>query len=160
MGVIMACNHEQLTQLIEQKQLRATEARCRILELLYDTREHYTPEEMLEALREHGKPFSIATLYQNLSKLAEVGLISRFVGPDGQTRYDANTAPHHHLVCKICGRMIDVDVEGPLEEVRPRALFADEEPVLPEWKVDDIHIELQGVCPDCQARISREAGGA
>ena len=152
MGVFMACEREQLTQLIERKNLRATEARCRILELLHETHEHYTPEEMLEALRERGKPLSIATLYQNLQKLSETGLIARFVGPDGHTRYDVNTRPHHHLVCKICGRMVDVGVEGPLASLRPCALFAEEEGEVAAWQVGDVHIEFHGVCPACQAR--------
>jgi Fe2+ or Zn2+ uptake regulation protein len=156
MGVFMACERETLTQLIEQKNLRATEARCRILELLHETHAHYTPEELLEALRERGKPLSIATLYQNLAKLAEAGLIARFVGPDGHTRYDVNTEPHHHLVCRICGRMVDVGVEGPLGRLRPKALFEEEEADVVEWRVDDVHLEFHGVCPACRARLARE----
>ena len=156
MGLFMACNREQLTQLIEQRHLRATEARCRILELLHETHEHYTPEEMLEALRERDKPLSIATLYQNLAKLAEAGLISRFVGPDGHTRYDVNTEPHHHLVCKVCGRMVDVGVEGPLERLRPTALFEEEEGEVAAWDVGDVHLEFHGACPACRAKMAHE----
>jgi len=153
----MACEREQLTQMIERKKLRATPARCRILELLHETHEHYTPEEMLEALRKRGKSLSIATLYQNLQKLSEVGIIARFVGPDGHTRYDVNTKPHHHLICKVCGRIVDVDVAGPLAELRPVALFDEERAGVSAWTVDETHIELHGVCPECQARLEREA---
>jgi len=153
----MACERELLTKQIENRGLRATEARCRILELLYDTHEHYTPEEMLDALRERGKPLSIATLYQNLQKLSEAGIIARFVGPDGHTRYDVNTKPHHHLVCKICGRMVDVGVEGPLDELRPVALFEEEQKEVAAWRVEETHLELHGVCPECQARLAGEA---
>jgi len=152
----MACERELLTEQIENKGLRATEARCRILELLYDTHGHYTPEEMLDALRERGKPLSIATLYQNLQKLNEAGIIARFVGSDGHTRYDINTNPHHHLICKVCGRMVDVGVEGPLGELRPVALFKKERDDVADWRVDDLHLELHGICPACQAR---QAGG-
>ena len=156
MGVFMACEREPLTQLIERKNLRATEARCRILGLLHETHAHYTPEEMLEALRERGKPLSIATLYQNLAKLAEAGLIARFVGPDGHTRYDVNTEPHHHLVCRVCGRMVDVGVEGPLASLRPRALFAEEKDEVAAWRVGDVHLEFHGVCPACRVKLERE----
>ncbi|WP_457637132.1 Fur family transcriptional regulator [Oceanithermus sp.] len=152
----MACEREQFTKLIEQKNLRATEARCRILELLHETHEHYTPEEMLEALRERGKPLSIATLYQNLAKLADAGLIARIVGPDGHTRYDVNTLPHHHLVCKVCGRMLDVGVEGPLQDLRPVALYDDEEDPA-TWRLGEVHLEFHGVCPACQARLAEAA---
>jgi len=156
MNVFMACERESLTRRIEQKNLRATEARCRILELLQETHEHYTPEEILEALRERGKPLSIATLYQNLQRLSEVGLIARFVGPDGHTRYDVNTGPHHHLVCRVCGRMVDVGVEGPLERLRPKALLSEKEDEVAAWQTGEVHLEFHGVCPVCQARIERE----
>jgi len=154
----MACEREFLTKLIENNGLRATEARCRILELLYDTHEHYTPEEMLDALRDRGKPLSIATLYQNLQKLSEAGVIARFVGPDGHTRYDVNTKPHHHLVCKVCGRMLDVNVVGPLEELEPVPIFDSERSRASSWRVEEVHIELHGVCPECQARFERQVG--
>ena len=155
MGVFMACKSEELTKLIENKHLRATAARCLILELLHETHRHYTPEEMLEALRERGTPLSIATLYQNLAKLSDAGVIARFVGPDGHTRYDVNTRPHHHLVCKICGRMVDVGVKGPLDEIKPQALYDDEAEEVAAWRIDEIHLEIHGICPRCQARLAR-----
>ena len=151
MYVFMACEKKTLTETIESSGLRATEARCRILELLFSTHGHYTPEEMLEALRERGKPLSIATLYQNLQKLSEVGIIARFVGRDGHTRYDANTKPHHHLVCKVCGRIVDVGIEGPVSELRPAALFEEERGEVAAWRVEETYIELYGICPECQA---------
>ena len=151
MGVFMACNREDLTRLIEQKGLRATQARCRVLELLHETHEHYTPEEILDVLRERGTPLSIATLYQNLARLSSAGIIARFVGPDGHTRYDVNVKPHHHLVCDVCGRMVDVGVEGSLAGLRPVPLFADEED-LSAWDVGEVHLEFHGVCPACRAR--------
>jgi len=155
--MFMACEQKTLTEIIEKSGLRATEARCRILELLFSTHEHYTPEEMLDALRRRGKPLSIATLYQNLQKLSEVGIIARFVGRDGHTRYDANTKPHHHLVCKICGRMVDVGVKGPLSKLRPVALFDEDQDEVSSWRVEELHLELHGVCPQCQAQFEREA---
>ncbi len=157
MGVFMACKIEELTKLIENKHLRATAARCLILELLHETHRHYTPEEMLEALRERGTPLSIATLYQNLAKLSDAGVIARFVGPDGHTRYDVNTRPHHHLVCKICGRMVDVGVKGPLDEIKPQALYDDEAEEVAAWRIDEIHLEIHGICPACRAKLSRQA---
>ena len=151
----MTCNRPEVTERIAARGLRATPARCRIVALLLDTHEHYTPEEMLEELRRRGEPMSIATLYQNLAKLSEAGVIGRFVGPDGVSRYDAVTDPHHHLVCEVCGRMVDVRAAGPLEAIQPEAIFEEDAAELARWRVKAKKVEFTGVCPACQARLER-----
>ena len=153
----MTCERPEVTQRITARGLRATPARCRIVALLLDTHEHFTPEEMLEELRRRGEPMSIATLYQNLAKLSEAGVIGRFVGPDGVSRYDAVTEPHHHLVCEVCGRMVDVKAEGPLELITPRPVFADDAEELKRWRVTARKVEFSGVCPACQAQLQAES---
>ncbi len=151
----MTCERPEVTERITARGLRATPARCRIVSLLLDTHEHYTPEEMLEELRKRGEPMSIATLYQNLAKLSEAGVIGRFVGPDGVSRYDAVTDPHHHLVCEVCGRMVDVRVAGPVEALVPEPIFPEDMGVLDRWQVRSRKVEFTGICPDCQARVGR-----
>ncbi len=151
----MTCERPEVTERIAARGLRPTPARCRIVALLLDTHEHYTPEEMLEELRKRGEPMSIATLYQNLAKLSEAGVIGRFVGPDGVSRYDAVTDPHHHLVCEVCGRMVDVRAAGPLEAIRPEPVFPEDEGELARWQVKAKKVEFTGVCPACQARLER-----
>ena len=147
----MACERHEITEQLRRHGLRPTPARCRILELLTRRREHYTPEEMLEALREEGEPMSIATLYQNLSKLTEAGLVARFLGADGVSRFDATTEPHHHLVCEVCGRIVDVEAEG-LKALKPRPLHGDS---LAGWQVREKRVEFVGVCPACQEKRAR-----
>ncbi len=151
----MTCNRPEVTERITARGLRATPARCRIVALLLDTREHYTPEEMLEALRRRGEPMSIATLYQNLAKLSEAGVIGRFVGPDGVSRYDAITEPHHHLVCEVCGRMVDVRAGGPLEAIHPEPVFEEDAPTLSRWRIKARKVEFTGICPACQAHLEK-----
>lgn len=152
----MACERHEITEQLRRHGLRPTPARCRILELLTRRREHYSPEEMLEALREEGEPMSIATLYQNLAKLSEAGVIGRFVGPDGVSRYDVVTEPHHHLVCRVCGRMVDVRVKGPLGDLAPEPIFAEDAGELARWRVKGAKVEFSGVCPDCQLHLHRK----
>ncbi len=153
----MACDRAEITERLTAHGLRPTPARCRILGLLVDTHAHFTPEEMLEALRERGEPMSIATLYQNLAKLSEAGVIGRFVGPDGVSRYDVVTEPHHHLVCRVCGRMIDVRVRGPLEELTPEPVFPEDADELARWRIQGAKVEFAGVCPACRAKLEAEA---
>lgn len=155
MIIIMGSSNSQAAQLLETRGLRPTDARRYILELLLETHQHYTPEELSEALRSRGRPLSIATLYQNLNKLAEKGLLVRFKGPDGVLRFDANVAPHHHLVCIECGAMVDVKVIGPLARISPKPVTRGEALEMDSWSIQEKHIEFRGLCPACQAKQTR-----
>ncbi len=143
---------EDVQRRLEAVGLRPTLARRLVLELLYETNCHYTAEEMLEALRARGTPLSVATLYQNLRQLVERGLLRKVTGPDGVVRYDANLEPHHHLICRRCGRMVDVAVEGLPATLRPVPLptTPSAERELARWRVLAPHVELEAICPSCQ----------
>lgn len=135
--------------LLSAHDLRPTQARRHLLELLYSDNSHYTPEEMLSALDARGRTLSAATLYQNLRQLTEKGLLTKLTGPSGVTRYDANTTSHDHMICKRCGKMVDVVTSGPISELRPSPL-SHESADLTAWELEHRQIEYQGVCPACQ----------
>ncbi len=145
-------NHQNILEMLQRSGLRPTRARRIILELLAEKNRHFTPEEMLDTLRERGQPLSIATLYQNLAKLVEKGLVIKIVGLDGSFRYDFNHEPHNHMVCQRCGKIVDVVVSGPLDqiEVQPH----DDDDAVNQWQILERRVELIGLCPDCQFRRS------
>lgn len=140
--------------------LRPSSPRIAVLSFLERRGQHLTPYEIYEGLRAAGAPVSIATLYQNLQALSRHGLIKRIVGPDGAVRYDVNLAPHHHLVCERCGRLVDVGLSGPLD-VRPVLLSRhglEQEPPLDAagagWRIQGAQVEFRGTCPDCSQRTT------
>ena len=142
--------------------------------------EHLTPAEIFHGLRESGQAVSIATLYQNLQALSRRGLIKRIVAPDGAVRYDVNLAPHHHLVCRRCGRLVDVELSepltvrpvvpphgGPADGARPMkepaALGERQEPDLAGWQLLSAQVEFHGLCPQCarpRGKGSRQGAGS
>ena len=129
--------------------LRPTEARRRVLALLTRENLHLTTEGIMQALHNKGYPLSVATLYQNLNKLVEAGLLVHIKGPDGLMRFDANLAPHHHLVCRKCGKMVDVKSS---EETLLKKHPLDFQSGIPlsDWQLEHIKIEFKGTCPDCK----------
>ena len=144
--------------------LRPSSPRIAVLSYLERQRQHLTPYEIYEGLRAAGEPVSIATLYQNLQALSRHGLIKRIVGPDGAVRYDVNLAPHHHLLCERCGRLVDVELSEPLD-VRPVLLFTQDQDDAPPsdatqagWQINGAHVEFRGTCPECSRRSSSSAG--
>ena len=131
--------------------IRPTKARIWIMEHLIRSNSHPSTEELNMALREKGCLIPPATLYQNLEKLTAEGLLIRFKGIDGQARYDANLALHHHLICRICNRVRDIRLDTPLTSL----LIRDDKTgnTVENWTLENAAIELKGICPDCDAAL-------
>jgi Fe2+ or Zn2+ uptake regulation protein len=72
---------------------------------------HVTAEQLYAELAEQVPSLSAATVYDTLDLLDELGLIRRVSTPRGATTYDSRTDDHHHLVCRACGRIQDLDAE-------------------------------------------------
>jgi Fur family transcriptional regulator, ferric uptake regulator len=80
-----------------------------------------TAQDLYGELRSQGSPVGLTTVYRHLKVLADAGEIDVVHRPDGEAQYrlcfpttsDLAAAPehHHHLVCRVCGR--SVEVEGP-----------------------------------------------
>lgn len=135
--------------MMREQGLRPTKARLRILKLLLEGHNHLSAEEIQEYLRDQGYRIGLATLYQNLSRLTEENLLVRFNGRDGLIRYDATLEPHHHVHCLKCGRITDVQVhEDQLRNLQPVSLEAGSS--LQEWDLQELHLELRGLCPSCR----------
>ena len=82
-----------------------------IKEYLSSTKEHPTADTIYMKVREVYPNISLGTVYRNLSLLAERGEIVKLSCGDGCDRFDGNTEPHYHFICRHCGRVIDLDME-------------------------------------------------
>ena len=121
---------------------RITPQRLAIAKIVLESGEHPSVEQIY---RQVGKDFpttSLATVYNTLERLKEMGEVLELPSSGG-SRYDGlNPQPHPHLRCTVCGAIEDLDVDlGPAaQEVAARRGYA------------DVHhrLELYGVCPRCQ----------
>jgi Fur family peroxide stress response transcriptional regulator len=122
-----------------------------ILSHLAGRTDHPTADAVLRALRLDGHDLGPATLYQNLGKLAEAGLVARISGPDGLMHFDPTVEAHPHMTCRRCGKIVDAQVEADLvERLTPRCPHSGRS--LSDWQVEGVDLELRGVCPACLAR--------
>ncbi len=138
-----------MAQKLGELGLRSTKARVLILSFLAKRRDHPTAEDILQGLRKQGHQVGPATLYQNLGKLADAGLIARLNGPDGLMHFDGNVAPHPHLACLQCGAIIDVEVDiCAIQELKPTDPDTGEP--ISGWSLEEIQLELKGICPNCR----------
>lgn len=92
----------------------------KILEIVESSRSHLTAEQVFEQLREAYPSVVLATVYNNLNRLWEEGRIRKISVEGMPDRYD-RIVRHDHLVCRKCGRLLDVDLGDLTEQLEKKA---------------------------------------
>ena len=131
-------------------QERSTRQKRALAAVLDASDEFRSAQDLHAALQAQGQNMALTTIYTQLRALAEAGDIDALRGDDGETRYRRCTTDehHHHLVCRHCGRA--VEVEGP--EVERWATRTGRN----HGFRDVTHtVEVVGTCPECAAEADR-----
>jgi Fur family peroxide stress response transcriptional regulator len=121
---------------------RATPQRLAILKVLTENKEHPSADQIYGQVRKTFPTTSLATVYNTLECLKEMGEVLELPFGDGN-RYDGrNPSPHPHLVCTVCGRIEDlsIDLRKTAAELAATWGYANVRP----------RLEFYGVCPRCQ----------
>ena len=123
--------------------LRATRQRTAVAKLLDDTEGFRSAQEIHEKLRGRGEGIGLTTVYRTLQSLAEAGEVDVLRTANGEAVYRrCSSHHHHHLVCRRCGRT--VEVEGPTVE-----RWAEQIAHAHNFTDIDHTVEISGVCPAC-----------
>jgi Fur family ferric uptake transcriptional regulator len=94
---------------------RATKQRAAVVELLNEVDDFRSAQELHDELRKRGDGIGLTTVYRTLQSLSEAGEIDVLRTGSGEAIYRRCSAHHHHhLVCRVCSRT--VEVEGPAVE--------------------------------------------
>ena len=97
--------------------VRSTRQGAAVDAALRDADGFRTAQDLHGELRRRGETVGLTTVYRHLKSLADAGEIDVVLRPDGEAQYrlcrpvDVAAEHHHHLVCRVCGR--SVEVEGP-----------------------------------------------
>jgi Fe2+ or Zn2+ uptake regulation protein len=133
---------ESLQKQLEQKGIRPSYHRLKILKYLDAHRTHPTVDIIYEALRKELPTISKTTIYNTLTLLLENGLISHLTISGNDVRYDAEAQPHSHFQCKKCNEVYDI------EEVKcPHVKKG-----IAGNQVDEVHLYFKGTCKECIKR--------
>ena len=87
---------------------RYSPKRDAILRCLRSTTCHPSAEWVYSQLKPEIPDLSLATVYRNLARFRAEGEVQVIGCVDGEDRYDGNTAPHGHFICRGCGAVIDL----------------------------------------------------
>jgi Fur family ferric uptake transcriptional regulator len=122
---------------------RTTRQRTTIEKLLSDLDEFVTAQRVHEMLAARGSKVGIATVYRNLQKMAADGDID-VLHIDGEALYRACDARehHHHIVCRECGKAVEIEIPGFEQWVRTHANCHGYTEV-------NHTVEIFGLCPEC-----------
>jgi len=99
--------------------LAVTVQRRRIFEALSGRTDHPTPDQVYAAVNDTLPGVSRTTVYRVLDTLVRAGVLAKACSPSAASRVDPRTSPHHHLVCRRCDRLFDVDEEAVEHRIRP-----------------------------------------
>ncbi len=95
--------------------LKWTQTRQAIIDLLHSKKGHLSAEEIFIEVKKLYPGIGLATVYRTLELLTELGILRKFDFKDGRARYEfiagKETVEHYHLVCRICGKIIDYEVD-------------------------------------------------
>lgn len=125
---------------------RYSRQRERIYQAVHASREHPSAQMVYDLLREEMPRLSLGTVYRNLHQMAREGMLQELEGPTA--RFDACLAPHAHIRCTCCGRVMDLSA---LEEPAPVRSAAEA-----GWQVERYSLMLEGICPACAGKDHNE----
>ncbi|MEH0936923.1 Fur family transcriptional regulator [Micromonospora psammae] len=123
--------------------LRNTRQRSAVSALLAEVEGFHSAQDLHAMLRSRGERVGLTTVYRTLQGLADAGEIDVMRPPGGEHLYRrCSEGHHHHLVCRVCGRT--VEVAGPAVETWAERVAAQ------HGYADVSHtLEIFGTCPGC-----------
>jgi Fur family ferric uptake transcriptional regulator len=122
--------------------IKYTNQRVEILDFLRGNTEHPTVEDVFRGVRKKLTRISKATVYNNLKLLAEKGMIQE-VNIKGVSRFEPNTVPHHHVICRRCGKIMDFESKE-LTDYSLRAVKR-----MKGFDIDATNTNFYGICAGC-----------
>lgn len=128
---------------------RATQQRFAIEAVLESAGRPLSPAEVVEGTRGAVGTVGLATVYRNLKRLAEEGVVHPVELPGEATRYEvASSRHHHHFQCLACRRVFDTQgCPGNLQRLAP-----------PGFSVERHEVTLYGRCAACRPQGNRRRG--
>lgn len=133
-----------LSRVLRERGQRVTPQRLAIARTVRELDRHTTAETVFGRVSEQMPGVSLPTVYATLELLEELGLVRRVPTEAGTAVYDPRTEDHHHLVCRNCGEIMDVDAPVDRGELLAAARTLGFTP-------DGAQVVVRGLCANCRA---------
>lgn len=134
---------EEFRTVCDKAGLAVTHQRFVVWETLASLPGHPSPEEVYARVREEIPSISLATVYKTLHLFIASGLFREVSLHHGSMRVETNAAPHHHLVCRVCKSITDIDAEQIDLRMPPGTLPGG-------FAAERYAVDVLGVCAKCR----------
>jgi Fur family ferric uptake transcriptional regulator len=140
--------------LLRQRGIQVTAQRLAVLRAV-SAQPHITADAVADAVRAEIGAISLQSVYDALGVLVAEHLIRRIQPAGSPARFEDRVGDnHHHLICRVCGRVVDIDCAV---GSAPCLTAADDN----GYEIDEAEVAYWGRCPDCVATShSRSRSGA
>lgn len=129
--------------------VQVTAQRLAVLQAVSE-RPHGTADDVCNAVRAQIGAVSRQAVYDALATLTDKGILRRIEPAGSPARYENRVDDnHHHLICRTCNRMVDVDCAVGR---RPCLTAADDM----GYEIDEAEVVYWGRCPDCIAATNQQ----
>lgn len=130
---------------LKNKGAALTPQRISIVKFIMKAKLHPTVEEIYKAVREEYPSLAMTTVYSTLELLKEFGEIQELsIRGRSASCFDNDPKPHHHLLCKKCEKIFNIEVSCPTLQ---RGWFDG-------YQIDEVQAYFYGICPECQGKDS------
>ena len=130
-------------ELLRQRGFKVTAQRLAVLRAVAN-RPHLTADDVVEVVREDIGTISRRAVYDAVGVLADMGLLRRIQPAGSAARYEDRAGDnHHHLICRTCGSMVDVDCAVGFA---PCLAAVDDA----GYEIDEAEVIYWGRCPTCR----------
>ncbi len=136
-------------ELLRQRGIQVTAQRLAVFRAVA-AQPHVTADAVADFVRAEIGAISLQAVYDTLGLLVSEGLVRRIQPAGSPARFEDRVGDnHHHLICRVCGRLVDVDCAA---GAAPCLTAADDR----GYEIDEAEVAYWGRCPDCLAK-DREA---
>ncbi len=138
-------DHTKMLEALRAAGYRLTPQRESVLAAIADSEAHLTAEDILQRVRVRYPYLNKSAVYRSLDLLTQLGLVTQTDLGQGRVEYELHQHPHHHhLVCRDCGSITQVD---------HTAFHALEKRLLEKYgfEADLDHFAIFGHCRECRA---------
>jgi Fur family transcriptional regulator, ferric uptake regulator len=122
-----------------------TNQRDLLLEYVQNNHTHPTAEDIYKHLKKKLPRLSKKTVYNNLKLLCDKGIIQE-INARGVRRYEPVMSPHHHLVCRVCDKVFDIEEKDLTEHAM------DVGKKIKDFEVLTTTTHFYGICKKCKER--------
>jgi Fe2+ or Zn2+ uptake regulation protein len=138
--------------LLRRRGIQVTAQRLAVLRAVAD-QPHIAADGVVEVVRAEIGAISLQSVYDALAVLVAKGLIRRIQPAGSPARFEDRVGDnHHHLICRVCGRMVDVDCAV---GSAPCLIAADDK----GYEIHEAEVVYWGRCPDCLAQARAPSDG-